>query len=286
MSSIHPSSCISPKAHVANDVEIGPFCVVEAEAVIGEGTVIESHAVVRFGTHMGRENYLAEGVVLGGLPQHKQQPAQSGQLFIGDRNIFRENVTVHRGLGKDDRTEIGDDNLLMVNSHVAHDCHLGNHTIIANNVMLAGHVTVGNSAYLSGAVGVHQFCRVGAFTMLGGQARITKDVPPFVTVDGDSNLIVGLNLVGLRRGGFDRTQIQELKAIYRVAFRSGLRWEDVIESLRKQFPTSLGQDMADFMEATKRGCIQERRVPKQATIRLHLPESKSADDKQQKRASA
>ena len=196
-------------------------------------------------------------------------------------------MTVHCGLAEEGVTRIGDDNLLMVNSHVAHDCSLGNQTILANNVMLAGHVLVADFAFLSGAVGIHQFCRVGTFAMVGGQAHITKDVPPYVTIDGVSSLIVGLNVVGLRRGGFDRSQIQELKDGYRLAFRSGLRWDDAITALRERFPEGHCSLLADFMAETKRGCVQERRTPKPATIRLHVPESKGSQvEGDEKKASA
>ena len=164
---------------------------------------------------------------------------------------------------------MGDNNLLMVNSHVAHDCHVGSNTILANNVMLAGHVVVGDNAYLSGAVGVHQFCRVGTFAMVGGQAHIVKDVPPYVTVDGVSSMIVGLNRVGMKRAGVTRDELDELKAAYRVAFRSGLRWETCLEELRMQFPTGRAAEFYRFMSDTRRGCIQERSVPRNATLRLH-----------------
>ena len=288
MSGIHPSSYIGPKASVGEGVEIGPFCVVESGASIGTGCVLESHVVVRASTRIGERNYLAEGTVLGGPAQHKQGGGlKSGRLDVGDDNTFREHVTVHCGLSEEGVTTIGDDNLLMVNSHVAHDCFLANQTILANNVMLAGHVHVADSAFLSGAVGIHQFCRVGTFAMVGGQAHITKDVPPYVTVDGVSSLIVGLNVVGLRRGGFDRSQIQELKDGYRLAFRSGLRWDDAISALRERFPEGHCSLLADFMAGTKRGCVQERRMPKPATIRLHVPDAKGKQaEESEKKASA
>ena len=269
MNSIHPTAVIAPHVRLGNDVKIGPFCVVEERVEIGPGTRLESHAVVKSGTRVGANNFVGESTVLGGVPQHARCPANIGKLKIGNGNTFREYVTVHRALEPDTSTTLGDGNLLMVNSHVGHDCQLGDKTIIANNVMLAGHVSVGDRAYVSGAVGVHQFCRIGKFAMVGGQARVVKDVPPFVTIDGESNRVVGLNLVGLRRAGFDLAAIRELKAAYRIAYRSGLRWDKMLDELAKQFPTGHGKDLADFMQSTERGCTPERAVPKAATLKIH-----------------
>jgi UDP-N-acetylglucosamine acyltransferase len=268
---IHPSCCISPQAQIGHDVEMGPYCVIEADVQIGDGCRLEAHVVIKSGTRLGRANYLAEGVILGGLPQHKRAVGNPGRLEIGDQNTLREHVTIHRGLTAADVTRLGDNNLLMVNSHVAHDCQVGDDVILANNVMLAGHVTVANRAYLSGAVAVHQYCRVGAMAMVGGQAHITKDVPPYVTVDGLSSMIVGLNLVGLKRAGFDAASLTDLKAAYRLAFRGGLRWEEMLRRLTEGFPAGPAAEFHRFMAATRRGCIQERALPRRATLRLHQP---------------
>ena len=210
-SRIHSTAVIDPQATIGCDVSIGPFCIIEAGAVIGDGCRLAAHVVVKKGTTLGVCNEVDEYVVLGGRPQHIARHTCWGQVRIGARNMIREHVTVHGAMSADSVTVIGDENLLMVNAHVAHDCQVGNHTIITNNVMLAGHVTVGDYAYLSGGVGVHQFCRIGSHCMVGGQAHINKDVPPYVTVDGVSTRVVGLNLIGLRRRGFTAEQILELK---------------------------------------------------------------------------
>ena len=181
--SIHPTAIVSPSAQIGPDVQIGPFCIVEPDAAIGSGCVLESHVVVKQRTTLGADNHLFDGVILGGLPQHVHVPDQPGQVVIGSGNTIRENVTVHRALVSDHTTVVGDHCLLMVGVHVAHDCHLGNHVIMANNSMLAGHVHVDDRAYISGAAGVHQFCRVGTFAMVGGQAHLVQDVPPYVTVE-------------------------------------------------------------------------------------------------------
>jgi UDP-N-acetylglucosamine acyltransferase len=182
--------------------------------------------------------------------------------------MIRENVTIHRALQPDHDTIVGDHCLLMVNIHVAHDCHLGNNVIVTNNAMLAGHVHVADRAYISGAAGVHQFCRIGTLAMVGGQAHLVQDVPPFVTVDGLSSLVVGLNKIGLRRAGYDSTTIQEIMAAYRTIYRNNLRWVDILEQLRTKFPTGPAAEFYEFLSTSARGIISERRAPPGATIKL------------------
>jgi UDP-N-acetylglucosamine acyltransferase len=199
---IHPTAVVSPLARLGPGVIVHPFCVIEADVTIGEGCVLHNGVVVKSGTTLGQHNQVFDGAVLGGLPQHAHMPEHPGRLVIGDRNTLREHVTIHRAMHAGSATTLGDHNLLMVNVHIAHDCQVANHTIMANNAMLAGHVTIADRAYLSGAVGIHQFCRVGSYAMVGGQARVVKDIPPYVTIDGATTLVVGLNQVGLRRNGF------------------------------------------------------------------------------------
>jgi UDP-N-acetylglucosamine acyltransferase len=266
--SIHPTAIISPSAQIAADVQIGPFCIVEPDVMIGPGCVLESRVVVKQRTTLGADNHLFDGAVLGGMPQHVHVPEQPGRVAIGCGNTIRENVTVHRALVSDHTTLIGDHCLLMVGVHVAHDCRLGNHVIMANNSMLAGHVHVDDRAYISGAAGVHQFCRVGKFAMVGGQAHMVQDIPPYVTVDGMSSLVVGLNKIGLRRAGYDQAAIQELMAAYRVIYRTGLPWAELLEQLRTQFPVGPAALFYEFLSTTARGIVSERRAPPGATIRL------------------
>lgn len=271
MPEIHPTSCVSSRARIADGVQIGPFCVVEDDVEIGPGCCLEHHVVIKSGTSLGSDNYVAESAVLGGRPQHKKPTGPAGRVVIGNRNVIREHVTIHRALDEAHETSVGDDNLLMVNTHVAHDCVVGNHCIFANNVMLAGHVHVEDRAYMSGASAVHQFCRIGKLAMVGGQAHITKDVPPYVTVDGLSSLIVGLNVVGLRRAGITPSERHELKLAYRIAFRMGLRWNETYERLRAEFPRGPASEFHQFMAESKRGWISERSVPKRATLKLFPP---------------
>jgi UDP-N-acetylglucosamine acyltransferase len=268
MRDIHPTAVISSRASIGDSVSIGPFCVVEADAVIGDGCTLAARAVVKSDCILGSNNQIGEGTVLGGRPQHLAASEQVGKLLVGNDNIFRENVTIHRGLKADSETRVGTGCLIMVNAHVAHDCQLGDQVILVNNCLLAGHVEVGNRAYLAGAAAVHQFCRIGRLAMVGGQSHITQDVPPYVTVDGKSSLIVGLNLVGLRRGGMATADIQQLKRAYQVIYRSGLKWTETLQALEAEFHSGPATEFRTFLASTKRGVVQERRLPRRATVSI------------------
>lgn len=259
---------VSPMAKIGNGVKIGPFCVVEPNVTIHDGCVLESLSVIKSGTTLGPDNHVFEGAILGGLPQHVQVPEHPGGLVVGAGNTIREYVTIHRAMEDEENTVIGDNNLLMAYAHVAHDCRVGNNTIFTNAATLAGHVTVEDRAYVSGGVGVHQFCRVGTLAMVGGHARITKDVPPFVTIDGQTSLVVGLNVIGLRRAGFSSEQLQQLKEAYRVMYRSGLAWNDVLKQLQSSFVDGPAARFYQFLSTTTRGIVPERRLPPGATIKL------------------
>jgi len=274
---IHPTAIVSPDAEICPDVEIGPFCVVEPDVTIEGGCRLASRVVVKSGTRMGPGNQVFEGAVLGGLPQHVHIPERPGKVVIGAGNTIRENVTIHRALEEDEATIVGDTNLLMVNVHLAHDCRVGNNTIFTNNAMLAGHVTVGDRAYVSGAVAVHQFCRIGSLAMVGGQSHIVKDVPPYVTVDGLSSYVVGLNQIGLRRAGYSAAEIRRLKDAYRVIYRSGLTWNEILARLRDEFAEGLAALYYQFLSTTTRGIVCERRLPPGATIKLRQESEEESD---------
>ena len=259
---------VSPMAKIGQNVKIGPFCVVEPDVTIHDGCILESFSIVKSGTTLGPDNHVFEGTVLGGLPQHVHVPERPGRLVIGAGNTIREYVTVHRALEEDAETIIGDNNLVMAYVHIAHDCRVGSNTIFTNAAALAGHVTVEDRAYVSGGVGVHQFCRIGTLSMVGGHARITKDIPPFVTIDGQTSLVVGLNVIGLRRAGFSSEQLQQLKDAYRVIYRSGLAWNDVLKELQAKFVDGPAARFHQFLSTTTRGIVPERRLPPGATIRL------------------
>jgi UDP-N-acetylglucosamine acyltransferase len=259
---------VSPDAQIGRDVVIGPLSVVESDVVIGDRCQIAGHVVIKNGTRLGPDNEICETAVLGGLPQHIHKPEHPGLLVLGSGNTIREQVTLHRSMKEGSATVLGDHNFLMATSHVAHDCRLGNNIILANAVLLAGHVSVDDRAFISAGVGVHQFCRVGRLTMIGGHAAISQDVPPYVMVDHSGTSVVGLNLVGLRRSGHTLEEINQLKAAYRMIYRRGLRWNDVLEQLQATFTSGPAALFNEFFRSGKRGFVQERRMPPGATIRI------------------
>ncbi len=258
MTQIHPSAIVHPTAEIGQDVTIGPFCVVEENTKLGDGCQLNSFSSIKQGTTLGANNKVHEHAVIGGPPQHLRAGSELGDVIIGTGNVFREFVTVHRGLAPGKNTVIGDNNLLMVQSHVGHDTFIGNNTIITNNVMLGGHSIIEDRAYISGAVAVHQFCRVGRNAMVGGQAHVVQDVAPYVTVDGCSSLVVGLNIIGLKRSGFSAEQLSDLKRAYRIIFRSNLTNREALERVRREFSQSPAVHFADFLADSERGFIQAR----------------------------
>jgi UDP-N-acetylglucosamine acyltransferase len=278
LTSIHPTAIVSPRAAIGRDVIIGPFCVIEDGGIVGDRCQLSSNVIIKDGTTLGCDNQVHEAVVLGGRPQHLKAGPHVGRLLIGRGNVIREHATIHRGLGADDCTTVGDNNLIMVNAHIAHDCHVGSHTIIANNVLMAGHISVGDRAYLSGAVAIHQFCRIGQYCMVGGQAHVKRDVPPYVTVDGHASQIVGLNLIGLRRNGFADTDILQLKAAYRLIYRSGMSWADILAALQSQFPEGPAAEFYPFLSSGQRGFIQERHTARRVTLKLAATDVDEAND--------
>ncbi|MEO0531584.1 MAG: acyl-ACP--UDP-N-acetylglucosamine O-acyltransferase [Planctomycetota bacterium] len=265
---IHASAIVDPSAELGVGVEVGPFSLIEAGAVIGDRCQIGARSTVKSGVTLGEENTLFEGVVLGGLPQHAAPPGPPGTLLVGDRNLFRENVTVHLAMHADACTRIGSDCMMMVASHVAHDCVIADRVVLTNNVMLAGHVTVGERAFLGGGSAVHQHCRVGRLAMVGGMARVTQDIPPFVTIDGDSGSVVGLNRVGLRRAGVSRQEIAAVKDAYRILYRSGASFEERMTMLAETHTEGPASEFEPFLAETSRGFVRERRSPPGGTIRV------------------
>lgn len=274
---IHPLAIVSPSAQIGSDVVIGPFAVVEADVEIGAGCQLASHVVVKDGTRLGPGTVVHEGAILGGLPQHLNKPKHPGLLLIGANNTIREHATLHRAMKAEAATIIGDNNFLMAGVHVAHDCRIGNNVIFANNALLAGHVLVEDRAFVSGAVGVHQFCRIGRLAMVGAHAKVVQDVPPFVTIDGITGCVVGLNLIGLRRSGYSSDDIIQLKTAYRLIYRRGLKWSEVLEQLRNEFSEGPAAVYTEFLSGGTRGFVQERRMPPGATIKFRPAEEATSE---------
>lgn len=229
--SIHPSSVIAKDVELGEGVVIGPFCMVEGPSRLGAGTVLKSHAVVGPHTEIGRECVLYPHSAVGLDPQDLKFKGAPTKLVLGDRNVFRENTTVHRGTEHGGGiTKLGDDNFLMAGAHVAHDCLVGDRNILANDIKLAGHVEVGSDCNIGASSAVHQFCRVGDFAFLGGFTVATQDVLPFMrTVGNRDTKSYGVNSIGLQRKGFSTEAIEALKKAYRILFHAGLLREQALE---------------------------------------------------------
>jgi len=257
---IHPSAIVDPAAKIADDAEIGPFCVIHKDVTIGKGTKLHSSVVVGDWTEIGEGNEFFPGAVVGVAPQDLRYSGERAFTKIGNRNVFREYVTVHRASDPDGVTSIGDDNLLMAYTHVAHNCILGNQIVIANSCGIAGHVEIEDQAVLGGMCGLHQFVRVGKLAMLGGMAQIRQDIPPFSMVDGQPARVFGMNIRGMQRRGIDKENRQALKVCYRLILQSGLNLTQAINSIKASVAqTETVQHLVRFLESpSKMGvCIRE-----------------------------
>jgi UDP-N-acetylglucosamine acyltransferase len=248
---IDPRAVISPQAQIAPDVQIGAFTIIGADVVIGAGTWVGPHAVINGPTRIGANNKIFQFASLGDAPQDKKYNGEPTRLEIGDRNVFRESVTVNRGTTHDKGvTHIGDDNLLMAYSHVAHDCHLGNQIVMANCATLGGHVEIGDWVTMGGLSAVHQHTKVGAHCFIAHNAAVTRDVPPYVMAVGRPAVPHSVNSVGLQRRGFTAGQILNIRRAYRLLYRSGLKLKAAIEQLETTAQTQ--PEIAPFVAFIKR----------------------------------
>jgi UDP-N-acetylglucosamine acyltransferase len=248
---IDSRAVISPQAQIAEDVHIGPFTVIGADVVIGARTWVGPHAVINGPTRIGADNKIFQFASLGDAPQDKKYNGEPTRLEIGDRNVFRESVTVNRGTAHDKGvTHIGNDNLLMAYSHVAHDCHLGDQIVMANCATLGGHVEIGDWVIMGGLSAVHQFTKIGAHCFLAHNAAVTRDVPPYVMAVGRPALPHSVNSEGLKRRGFSADQIRNIRRAYRLLYRSGLKLKAAVEELEKLAVTQA--EIRPFVEFIKR----------------------------------
>ncbi len=247
---------VHPGAKLDSTVEVGPYVVIEAGVEIGPGCWIGPHAHFLGQTVIGASNRFFTGCVIGEAPQDLKYDGAPTRLRIGSHNVFREHVTVHRSASTHGETVVGDHNFLMANSHVAHDCAVGNHVIVANGALLGGHVSVADRALISGNCLVHQFVRVGTLALMQGGSAISKDLPPFTVARGD-NGICGLNTVGLRRAGISAADRLELKRLYHLLFRlPGLR-QAALEQARQQFASAPCRALIEFVTSSKRGLCSD-----------------------------
>lgn len=237
MPQIHPTAIVDPTADVAQDVIIGPYCVIGPKVSIGVGSILHNHVTVQSLTTIGRENTIYPYSVIGADPQDRKYHGEQSVCIIGDRNSIREQVTIHRGTANGGgETRLGNDNLIMVAAHIAHDCWLGSDICIANQVMLAGHVRIEDGANIGGGAGVHHFATVGACAFVGGLARITKDVPPFMIVEGNPAEVRAINTIAMMRRGYSPEHIEAMKSAFKRLYRdNGSPMFDKIGELRQAF---------------------------------------------------
>jgi UDP-N-acetylglucosamine acyltransferase len=253
---IHPTAVIHPKAKVDPSASVGPYTVIDEHVVVGPDCVVGPHVYLTGVTSIGAGNQFHAGCVIGDAPQDLKYKGEPTRLRVGDQNVFRENVTVHRSSKLTEDTVIGSHNFLMAGSHVGHNVRVGNHVILANGALLGGHVTVEDRAFISGNALVHQFVRVGTLALMQGGSAISKDLPPYTIARGD-NGICGLNLVGMRRAGIDAATRLQLKQVYRILFRSREKFSSALEQARKEFTNPVIVTLLEFVAGTKRGLCSD-----------------------------
>lgn len=254
--SIHPTAIIHSGAEVDSSVEVGPYCIVEDKVAIGAGTRLMSHVVIQSHTQIGQGNTIYPFTSIGAAPQDLKFGGEPSRLIVGDDNTIREGVTLNRGTeGGGMETRVGNKCLLMAYSHVAHDCIVGNNVVLANGVSLAGHVTLDDNVIAGGLVGVHQFCRIGRYSFLAGGAMVTRDILPFTIAQGDRAEHAGLNVVGLRRAGWDKDAIKAVRAGYQSLFYGDSTREQMLdETESKLAPLSpLVKELCEFARSAERG---------------------------------
>jgi UDP-N-acetylglucosamine acyltransferase len=255
---IDPRAVVAADAEIAEDVEIGPFTIIGSGVRIGAGSRIGPHAVIMGPTTLGRDTRVFQFASIGDAPQDRKYAGEPTRLEVGDKNVFREFCSINRGTaGGRGVTTIADDCLFMAYSHVAHDCIVGSHCILSNCTALAGHVELGDWVILSGYAGIHQFCKIGAHSFLANNAAVTRDVPPYLLVAGSPAEPRGVNSEGLKRRGFEATQIANIKNAYRIIYRSGLKLAEAEEQLQALVPTQPElKPFVDFLAASERAIIR------------------------------
>ena len=250
---IHPTAIIHPNARLHESVQVGPYAVIDADVELGAECIVGPHVYITGKTRAGSGNRFYAGCVIGEAPQDLKYSGVPTSVRIGDRNVFREHVTVHRATTPEGVTVIGSGNFLMANAHVAHNCHIHDSVILANGALLGGHATVFDKAFISGNCMVHQFTRIGTLALMQGGAGTSKDVPPF-TIAHNVNTIAGLNIVGLRRAGVSAAERLELKKLYHRLFRSPHQnFRQALAAAHKDFSSPVAKVMFDFIAQAKRG---------------------------------
>ena len=257
---VHPTSIIHPKSKIDDSVEIGPFCIVGEDVEIKQGSKLLSHIVLKGPTSIGEENIFYQFSTIGEDTPDKKFKGEKTKLEIGNRNIFREGVTVHRGTVQDNSiTSIGSDNLLMAYSHIAHDCVVGDGNVFANNAGIAGHVSVGNNITIGALTTIHQFCNIGDYSFIGMNTSINMDIPAYVKVAADPARVIGLNSVGMTRNNITSDSISLIKKAYKLVYRKGLKIEEAIKKskeLNKKANDPFLDVFIQSLEVSERGILR------------------------------
>ena len=260
---IDPSAVVAATARVDPDAIIGPgtivgeFCVIEAAVEIGAHCLLEPYVYVKRWTSMGERNEISAGTVLGTDPLDKGFTGERSYLRIGSGNKIREHYTISRGTEAESVTELGDGNYIMTSGHIAHNCKIGNHTVIASCALIAGYVEVEDQAFISGGVVVHQFSKIGRLAMIGGNTRVNSDVPPFFLYSGFDVAARGLNVIGLKRAGYKASDVAVLKKAYQFLYRSGLKLQDALAKIETEIPTPETLHLVSFIRRSERGICRE-----------------------------
>lgn len=263
MVEVHPAAIVHKETELEEGVKVGPFAFIDKHVKIGKDTEVGHGAIITGQTTIGSNCKIHMGAVIGHEAQVKGLADIESYVKIGKNNIIREYVTIHRSMKEEGLTSIGDDNFIMANVHIAHDCQIGNGVVITNFSQLAGHVEVENFAFISGLVGTHQFVRIGELAMVGGQCGLRQDVPPYMLAQGYLGRICGLNIVGLRRAGISLEIRNEIKRAYRILFSSDLNITQAIEKIKEELPhTPQLERLVEFVGSSSRGICKPRRAPK------------------------
>ena len=254
INNIHPTAIVDPNAKIGENVKIGPYSIIGPEVIIGNGTVIESHVVIEGETIIGENNYIFSFVSIGKVPQDLKFNGEKTRVVIGDNNKIREFVTIHRGTTDKYETRIGKDTLVMAYVHIAHDCIIGDHCVLANAATFAGHVEVEDWAVVGGLTAVHQFTRVGRHAMIGGCSAVNQDVVPYMLSEGNKARAVYINIVGIKRRGFSEEQIKTLREVYKIIFKKKLKLEEALQILEKNYKDNGDVvKLVEFIRKSKRG---------------------------------
>jgi UDP-N-acetylglucosamine acyltransferase len=250
---IHPTAIIDPRAEIEMDVEIGPYVVIDGPVKMNHGTRVMAHSYLTGWTDIGANNEIHSGAVIGDTPQDKSYKGEETYLRIGEYNIIREHVQIHRGTAPGSATIIGNHNFLMANSHIGHNCKLGDNVILANAALLGGYVEVGNNVFISGNCVVHQFVRIGDYSLMRGLSGTSRDVPPYAIIDWQ-HTVRGVNVIGLKRAGFDDKRIRELRDAFRILFRKGRNLSLAVKEIEAQAKTNSDVSvLVEFIKSSKRG---------------------------------